>query len=544
VSASLTATLFNVTGPYATLGLFAALDATTDKAPCWSAHAGIETSLGLRVVPSLPFIGAVTLFDWSAPPFEAGDIDIAHGDCIHDRNASTSPPGSGSDSSHYAKPTFTPSSMCYLAPADAASVMALTGDATDWTDLRPTIDGRYVVAGSESQTFFKFAEPGALVWAKQYPVADDGALPTVLRVTNTADAALLAATSTSGAPGIGLMKISQAGEALWHKKLTLDDAQACNPNTQAVASAGGGVSWVAGGCVEQSQGWLLRVNDQGVVSDLWTFKDPAGGSITVTALVVVGGEAVVAGSTIPPGGSDTMFAIRFAPNGTVRFANSYTGCATSPDLSPTTGVPGANGDVTLAGSSGGHHNAFVAHLKQDGSVGFQAFPNIGLDVSRVLVLNAIAELPTTGYVAAGSTVDVTAEGADKTPSVAVAGLDGAGDVLWSKRYTLVSPTPGKFLASAFAGEQLTDDGGALVAALAEGEPGVAGQIWAMKVFAKNGEVALDATKAVSSNLGLKDLACAVTAAPWNVVPASGAFQVAQLATTTQPVALATTLQTQ
>lgn len=543
VSASLTATLFNVTGPYATLGLFAALDASTDKDPCWSAHAGIETSLGLRVVPSLPFIGAVTLFDWSAPPFEAGDIDIAHGSCLHDPNASTLPPGSGADANHYAKPTFTPWSMAYAAPADADSVLAPTGDATDWTDLKPSIDGRFVVAGAESQTLFKIAESGALVWARQYPLADNPDLPYVLRVANTGDAALLVATHVSGAPGIALLKINQSGEALWHEKLTLGDGQVCNPYTQAIASAGGNFSWVAGGCVEQGQGWILRVSEQGVVSDFWTFKDPLGAPIAVTTLVVVDGEAVIAGSTLPAGGLDSaMFAVRFSPTGQVRFARTFGGCTLSPDLSPTTGVAGKNGDVTLAGSSGGHHNAFIARIKADGSVGWQAFPNVGLGLSRVLVLNSIAELPTTGYVAAGSTNDVTAEGVENTPSIAVAGFDGAGGVLWSKRYTLLAAAPGKLLASAFAGVQLTDDGGALVASLAQGESGAIGQIWAMKLFAKNGEIALDPAKAVSNDLGLKNLECALSAAPWSIVTGSGAFHLEQLATTTKVVELQTTSQ--
>ena len=545
VGASLTTTLFNVAGPYAKVGLFAALDADTDKHPCWSAHAGIETDIGLKVEPSLPLIGAVTLFDWSAPPFTAGDLDIAHGECFPDANASTLPPGAGPDSKHYANPTFAPWSMAYAAPADGAAALVPTGDATDWTDLRPTIDGRYIVAGSAAQTLFKIAESGALTWAKQYPVEGDPNLPYVLRIANTSDAALLAATHTSGAPGIGLMKVSQFGEVFWHEKLTLEDALACNPYTQGVAAAGGGRTWVAGGCVEHSQGWLLRVDDQGAVTDLWTFKDPGGNPLTVTALVAVAGEAVVAGSTTPPGtADDRLFAIRFAPSGTAQFARTYAGCALSPDLSPTTGISGANGDVTLAGSSAGHHNAFVARLKQDGSVGWQAFPNIGNSVARILVVNAMAELPTTGYVVGGSTVDVTAQGADNTPSIAVAGLDGVGGVLWSKRFTLVSPTTGQFRAAAFAGVQLTDDGGALVAALAQGDAGVAGQIWAMKLFAKNGEIALDPSKAVSADLGLANLDCPLAAAPWGAVTGSAAFQVAQLATTAAPTTLQTSTQTQ
>lgn len=174
VKASITATLFNTAGPFAELGMFGTLDANVENTPCWSAHAGIESRIGLRVIPSLPLIGAVSLFDWATDPFEAGNLELANGECTPDPNASTLPPGAGPDAAHLANPTFTPWAITVAPPVRVGS--RLIPDDSRWTELHPTIDGRYVMAGSHADTLWKLDEAGAATWARQY-FTDDGPFP-------------------------------------------------------------------------------------------------------------------------------------------------------------------------------------------------------------------------------------------------------------------------------------------------------------------------------------------------------------------------------
>lgn len=538
VKAAITATLFNVAGPFAELGIFAALDANTDNTPCWSAHAGIESQIGLRVIPTLPLVGAVTLFEWAADPFEALNVELASGSCLPDPSVSTLPPGAGPDSTHFANPTFTPWARAVVPPVTVSGRLLPTLDDAHWTELHPTIDGRYVVAGSDADTLFKLDEAGVVTWARQYRTEGDPFLAQILRVANTADAGLMLLTRIFSDYRLGLLKVDQTGEPIFHVGFAVPGE--CFADAQTLAPDGNGGFFVAGSCVSNTTGWLMHFDAAGNVLGATTFADPHGDNFFPTVLVAVGGEAVVAGSTAPGGGlAGPMFAARFDSAGALRFARLYLANNGLLDIAPSAGIAAANGDVTLAGSVNGHSRGFVARLKQDGSVGWQNFPDMAPSLTRSFALNAIVELPTTGYVVAGSVADFGASGIDGATSVIVAGLDAVGGVLWSRRYTLLAGAD-QFLDSAFPGVRLTDDGGALVAGLAQAQrDDFRGQVLAMKVFAKNGAVELEPTRATSVDPGLHDLAFDLQVQEWNVMLGSAAFQTAPLVTTSHQVSLTT-----
>jgi hypothetical protein len=100
------------------------------------------------------------------------------------------------------------------------------------------------------------------------------------------------------------------------------------------------------------------------------------------------------------------------------------------------------------------------------------------------VLQSIVELPTTGYVVAGSHRDVLAPTSSPPATLApfVAWLDAAGSVLSARRFVL---DDGSVPASSPRIE-LTDDGGLMFAA-ARPAP-VGHELWTMKSFARDGTV--------------------------------------------------------
>jgi hypothetical protein len=133
-------------------------------------------------------------------------------------------------------------------------------------------------------------------------------------------------------------------------------------------------------------------------------------------------------------------------------------------------------------------------------LGFARFPNLGLGVASDFILSSVAELPTTGMVFAGSNRDVSQS---DPPSVVVGGTDSGGRTLWSRRYAVVAPSP---RALAIPALRLTDDGGVLVTAVAGPAGGREGDLYAMKVHAKDGHLG-EGTALASTPVALDDYVC-------------------------------------
>lgn len=132
-----------------------------------------------------------------------------------------------------------------------------------------------------------------------------------------------------------------------------------------------------------------------------------------------------------------------------------------------------------------------------------------------LGITGIAELPTTGFLVAGSTANLDAAGGtpDATGSIFVESLDAIGRPLWTKSYRLANNR-----TTAFGAIRLTDDGGAVVAGVAEHVGTAGGGLFTMKVFAKDGDLGAAATNAgiTVTTIGATSPTCAVGTVAWSV----------------------------
>jgi hypothetical protein len=494
--------LFGVTGPYATALAYGRVQADLLSSPCWGLYAGVEMNLGVKVTtPTLPFIGAVTLADWHSPDLNPFEVSIATGACAPPPNPPTLPPGSGPDSSHFAQPTFAPWSRTYAAPVEGA-LAGSPGNSTTYSDLLHAIDGNYLRSGWGVRQLVKLDESGKVVWARELQL--DGQTLRPARVRPTADGALMVASTSLNT--LVLTRLGQDG--------TVQDARAfdvpldtCTLSLTALAQDGADGHLVTGGCVGSGKTFLVRV--PGVGSPTLTLVDPgAGGSTNPRVVESIGQEVFVAGVLSDP--LDSMFAMRLTLAGGIVWSKSYQACASAPDTIPSAAIVGQQEAVTIAGSGGAQHNGMVVRLLADGTVGFASFPGFGFGAGSVFLFDSFAELPTTGYVAGGSTVQLTAQSPAGVPSAALVGLDATGAVLWAKRYTF-GPAAA-FVASGLVGVRLTDDGGILATALvADPAHPLDGFLWAFKPFARDGSIAFSSDAVTVTDLPITNLTCSLTA---------------------------------
>jgi len=494
--------LFGVTGPYATALAYGRVQADLLSSPCWGLYAGVELNLGVKVTtPALPFIGEVTLADWHSPDLNPLEVTVATGACAPPPNPPTLPPGAGPDSSHFAQPTYTPWSRSYAAPVEA-SIAASPGNATAYSDLLHTIDGNYLRSGWGVRQLVKLDESGKVIWARELQL--DGSTLRPARIRPTADGALLVASTSLTT--VVLTRLGQDG--------TVQDARAfdvpldtCTMTLTALSQDGAGGHLVVGNCVGSGEFFLLRV--PGVGSPTLTLVDPgAGGGTNVRVVESIGQDAFVAGVLRDP--YDSMFGMRLTPAGAVVWSKRYDACAAAPDTIPSAAIVGQQEDVTLAGSGGAQHNGMVARLRSDGSVGFATFPGFGFGAGSVFLFDSFAELPTTGYVAGGSTVQFVGESPANVASTALVGLDATGAVLWAKRYTF-GPAAA-FVASGQVGVRLTDDGGILATTLVvDPDHPLDGFLWAFKPFARDGSISFSPDAVTVTDLPITNLDCSLTA---------------------------------
>jgi hypothetical protein len=533
--ARLNVLLFGVTGPYANALAYGKIDADLLGAPCWSLRAGVEANLGLKVTsPALPFIGHVTLADWSSPTLTPFEVDVSSGACDAPPDAPNLPPGSGADASHYAAPSFTPWSRTFSSPVEGANAGS-PGNSTVFADLQRTIDGHYVRAGWGVLDLVKTSEQGDVVWARELGFEGGRLVP--LRVRPTNDGALLVASSAITAP-IVLTKLAQDGTVL--EARGYDVPTECTVGISALSPDGAGGHYVAGSCVGGPKSFLLHAR-----ADDATFAllDPGAANDTnVRVVESIGQDAFIAGAITDP--TDAMFAMRIDPQNGVVWSKRYQGCESAPDAIPSAAIVGSQGEVTMAGSGGAQHNGMLMRLRPDGSVGFAKFPGFGFGAGSVFLLDSFAELPTTGYVAGGSVVRFTGTEIESVPGAALAGFDASGKLLWAKRYTFGEG--GTYAAAGHVGVRLTDDGGVFASALvSDASDPLGGKLWAFKSFAKDGSIEFSPGGVDAQALAISDLDCALTAsdhamavqpttiAPRSVVVTSTPVQLASLKQTAQ-----------
>jgi hypothetical protein len=450
--------------------------------------------------------------DWQAAAINALDFELDTGECESPPDASTLPPGSGPDAMNYADPAYTPWSRTFSSPVEGAHAGS-PGNGSIFSELQRTIDGHYVRAGYSTLALTKFDEQGRLVWARDLALAEGGQLRP-LRVRPTSDAAMMVVSTAVTAP-IVLTKLAQDGSVLDARAYDIP-YDVCSVTVSALSTDGDGGHYVAGACLGKPASFLLHARRDG--ADFWLLESGDISDYRVRIADSIDGDAFLAGTLTD--GIDSMFAMRLAPDGNVRYSKRYQACAEAPDAIPSQSIVGAEGEVTMAGSGGAQHNGMIVRLRADGTVGFASFPGFGFGAGSVFLLDSIAELPTTGYVVGGSAVRFTGENEVDLPSAALLGLDGTGRILWANRYTFGGP--GARQASGHVGVRLTDDGGAMATALvSEPDDPLGGRLWAFEPFAKDGAIPLDAGAAVSTPLEVVDLTCSMTDAnrPVEVTPA-------------------------
>lgn len=502
IGARLNLLLFSVTGPYATAWAYGALEADVLAEPCWKLHAGVEGDLGVKVTsPALPFIGQAILVDWRAPEVNPLDVEIASGECDAPPDSSSLPPGSGPDAERLANPTYTPWSRTFTSPVEGA-LAGSPGNSTVFSELQRTIDGHYLRAGYGVTALAKFSDGGDLLWARRLEY--DGGLLRPLRVLPTTDGAL-AIVSTAITSDFVVTKMAQDGAVIEARAFDLP-ADPCIGSATSVAPDGAGGLYVAGTCVGGSTIFLLRVNDEEATFRL--FDPGPGADLTARVVANVEGDAFVSGA-INDGG-DALFALRVTSSGEIVYAKRYDGCPEAPDAIPSVAIVGAGGEVTIAGSGGAQHNGLLVRLRPDGSVGFASFPGFGFGAGSVFLLDSMAELPTTGYVAGGSVVRFTGQTPENVPSAALVGLDARGQVLWANRYSFGAE--GRYESSGHVAVRLTDDGGIMATALvSDAGDALGGHLWAFKPLARDGSISFSPGAVDAAPLGIADLDCFLTA---------------------------------
>lgn len=534
--------VFDFAGPYIALLGYAKITADQKNDPCFTVEGGVSFSGGIDIgidfaALGFSWLGKIDILDVPLPGFDKG-FPIASGSCKPPpAGASTLPPGSGPDATHLLTPSYTPWSRTYEGPI--AHYPHMSGG-FQWMDVTRSIDGHYVVSGSGMNALVKIRDDGEPIWAKRYhddaaPAADPADL-VVGRVAKTSDASLFVT-----AYPYTIMKIGQGGGLYWaehfpdvargedggpHGSRTEE-----NTFTGALEDGSGGLYVIGTHQVPQSspvvtEGWMMRLGPDGEV--LWSKALRLPGSrlypLTITpsdgGFVVSGWEWT--GVFTPEG--RRMFIARVNADGSLAWAERVVGCGTDTNLlevQPTAAIRTAGGNTLLAGRLGAYERSFVLVVKPDGSFASQSNPWSTSNLSY-MTIHAIKELPTSGYVAAGSYVkDYDAR------ALFLAGLDSGGALQWLKRYQLI----GSGSEADFPGLALPDDGGMLATGYTTLPTSGQGSLWAMKPYAKDGSIAFGAGGAVDV------VPSAMGSCP--LVGSAISLEVASFAATPKPYALTT-----
>jgi hypothetical protein len=506
--------LYAVAGPYATAEATLGIAADASRTPCWEARAGLESTVGVRITtPSLPFLGHVTLLNWNAAPIRPIDEVVASGQCtLPPPGATHLPPGSGPDAPALLSPTFDPWSTVHEGGSEATATAGPYNTGIVFTDLSRAIDDRWVVAGSEARTLLKMDDLGRPIWRTDY-VTDADVKLRVLRTAPTRDAALMLLAAGDAESSFDLVKVGQAGGVAFRRSYALPLDACATPGARVLSNDASTGFVVFGECLSQGKAFVVHVDEAGAVLGSRVWSEPNAKGLSPSAVTKTGdaSELVVVGEARGADG-DGMFVARLDNAGNVRTSMRYLACETSFNLTPTTVLPAPSGGITVAGGSHSQSRAFVARIHENGDVGFTTFPGMTAGSAPVFVASAIAELPTSGFVMAASSVELTGEGTSTIPTIALVGLDAAGKPTWSKRYALAGPQAPR--ASSFGALRLTPDGGALATVLTEGANGGEGSTWAMKVHAKDGALTSAAVTSSALVLDAGPADCAVRSMSW------------------------------
>lgn len=494
LGARISMTVYGILGPYAQVNGFAELAADTSKDPCWDIRVGLSANAGiLLTTPRLPVLGVITLFDLKTPTLDLlKSGPLASGTCSFGKGSTL--PGAGPGEQQYGKPEFPTWSNVATLPGEPLWAVGAGGSSDlSFTQMDRTTDGRFLTSSNGSRRLRKIDETGREIWTRGY-TAENGTLPLALgRFATMRDSSILVATSSpEGAPGV--VRIGQAGGVFGGTQV--DVAPGCNPgpitgvHPMPIASddlTGSAHYVVTGECRENGGAYLVLASSTGRVVSAKTITVPAPNKISPRALTVVDGSLWWLGVYVDQGIANVA-AIRLDTNLAPQASSAYVGtCENNRRIEPAIARPAAlRSELLVGGSSAGNHEGLILRLRPDASVAFSSFPTFGPGASEISVIHSIAELPTTGYVVAGSHQSYLApEGSSyQTAAPYLAWLDAGGRVLGARRFVLdgaASTTTAPHIA-------LTDDGGLMMAATRFGAGRLDHDLWTLKAFAKDGTV--------------------------------------------------------
>lgn len=500
--------LFDVAGVYGSL--YAAAEVAADQAddPCWRLDGGVEGDVGFLIrSPRLPLLGSVTLASFDKD-FEIASEQIASGTCSLPSGKGIPPTGGDPDLAAFSEPTFDPWARVYPDVVDGFPHEGL-GAQVEWAQVTPTIDGRFMLSGSDARTLVKVDPQGQVIWARRF-VADvsfwnDTLKPDLLvgRVVSASDGAMFVV-----AHPYTLLKVSASGQLLWARRFDVGDSyrETWLRFTDAVTDGSGGLYIIgARGTdiitpLDTADGWALRLDGQGQV--LWSkaLGTVEWGEIPRRAIGLTDGVALVGGLWSPDGARWRGHLARLDQTGSLQWSRGLVaddcGGGNEQRIYPTAGLLSSDGDLILgAGVMHSGYSFAVYKVKSDGALSWY-------QVSRSPVFNHLGpqltdlvQLPTSGYLAAGFYVGQT-----NHEDVWLAGLDSVGKVQWARAYGGAQNAQNPLLTDDnYPALLLTRDGGVVIGAHSEALLGEQ-SMWIMKVAAKDGAITFDGSTPASTSV--------------------------------------------
>lgn len=508
--------LYKLLGPFATVYAFADLAADRTKTPCYELTAGLEGDIGLSLAIEE---GGLRL---GLPPFSK-DFDITS--AVVDQGTCPLPPGGepGGPADVLANPKFSPWARTYgdtllHFPFEDAGAQA------EWTEVDPTIDGRWVISGSAMAALVKIDGDGTPLWAKTYElpeawndtVSQKAVLPG--RVVPTLDAGLLVA-----AFPYTLLKVDDQGAISWAERIGWPYHEDMLRITGLLARPDGGflvtgnIADDRAATFEQMDAFVARFDAAGVPVWARRLGSPGLGE-TARALVRFGDGAMVLGSTWNPTGAFwTGWLLRLDADGGVVWGRTLHASDGTQDVRTflLTGYEAPDGDFIAAGTADVRSRAstLVVKIKPDGTVGWATVEDVPGSYVGV-TLTGIAPLPTSGMVASGRFSLRNAS------DLWFAGLDSIGRVQWMKRFGRaggggpMGTDPGAHNAPGLA---VGRDGGVLVAGYTQGL--AAGSttegLAVIEAYAKDGTLQLSSADATLADAVATAVSVTVDSVAWS-----------------------------
>lgn len=491
LGARISLSVYGVIGPYARVNGYAELAADTSKDPCWGITAGLSANAGILVTtPRLPVLGAVTLFDVHTPTTDfLRSGALASGSCSFGKGSTL--PGTGPDEQRYGSPDFpTWSSVTTLAGDPLWAVDAGGTSDQSFTQLERTTDGRFLTSSNGGLQLRKIDETGREIWNRGFAEASDPAPPLALgRFTTLRDSSIAIAT-TSADGTYGVLRLGQAGGLYAAFGYGIDGA--CNPGPivgihAMPLPAGGSAYAMTGECRGMNGSYLVVASTDGRILAARTLDVPAPSRLLPRALAVVDDSLWWLGMYMQDDISHVA-AIRFDASLGMQASSAYVGtCESHRQIEPTFARPAAlRSELIIAGSSAAVHEGLILRIRPDATIAFSSFPTFGPGASEISVIHSIAELPTTGYVVAGSHQSLLAEEGSPYRIAApyLGWIDAGGRVLGARRLLL----DGGAISTTAPHIALTDDGGLMLAATRYEAGRDTHEIWNAKMYAKDATI--------------------------------------------------------